>query len=129
MIEPGEARGLVLDALRKSGDPKVPDAPALLVAEASTIRRLPRWATRVGLLQAEDTWWLYVERRRGGVSKPFDPGQVVMDLAAGRYTVETLDVDASEWLGLESAAGGPLVAGLACPARAALLRIRRVTGL
>jgi len=107
----------------------VPDASALLPAETSTIRRLPQWVTRAGVVQAPDTWWLYVERRRRRAAEAFDPGQVVLDLPAGRYSVETLDVDACEWLGLESAAGGPLVAGLACPARAALLRIRRVPGV
>lgn len=123
------ARGLVLDALRAGGETEVPEADDLAAVELSRVRQLPAWVARAGMLRSAGTWWLYVERARDQPAGGFEPGQVVLDLPAGRYEIGTLDVRARRWVALESATGGPVVAGLACPGDAAVLRVRHLAGV
>jgi hypothetical protein len=78
---------------------------------------------RAALLKSARAWWLWCEPRRGRAKD----GQCVLDLPAGRYIVESLDTRSHIWVSCESAAGAPLVIGLAFTGRPVLVSIRRVT--
>lgn len=128
-IDPDIVRSLVLEALRAGAGPEF-EASGLVACDPAIIVRLPAWVTRVGVLQGPEGWWLYVERAAAGDARAPDAGgQILMDVPPGRYAVETFDPSAGEWVGLESAAGGPLVAGLLCRGDAVILRIRRLADL
>jgi hypothetical protein len=74
------------------------------------------------MLIAKDGTWLLVEP--GTQVEKHTPGQFVIDLPAERYMVEIFDLTNRKWISCESAAGGPLVAGLPCTGNPLVIRIR-----
>jgi hypothetical protein len=74
------------------------------------ISHLPGWIKQYRLRHEGQTIWLDLEPETQ--TEDSHPGQMVVDLPPGRYMVEILDTVSGEWISRESAAGGPLVAGL-----------------
>jgi hypothetical protein len=97
-------------ALEKSGKPSGLSLRDLAAADMSIVRHVPEWVGQVGALGGEGMLCLWFEPRASSIET--FPSQVVIDLPPGRYMIDTLDVGASTWYARESAAGGPLVAGL-----------------
>jgi hypothetical protein len=91
-------------------------------ADAAAMRSLPRRVVSVGLAADGEGYWLWLEPAPG--APPESPGQFVLDVPAGRYVVEVFDSEAHCWFSRESAAGGPLVAGVPCRPAALVVRIR-----
>jgi hypothetical protein len=106
--------GPVLDKIRK--------LQRAGIAPRGTIRYLPEWVECCRMLIAEDGTWLLVEA--GTQVEKHMPGQFVIDLPAARYMVEIFDIASRKWISRESAAGGPLVAGLPCTGNTLAIRIR-----
>jgi hypothetical protein len=108
------ARARIKDALeraeRASLRPVPPAAGPLRHVRAPFVRSLPGWVGRFGLLAGPAGYGLWCEPRpgRGGTF----PGQMILDIPRGRYLIDILDAASSTWVSRESAAGGPLVAGL-----------------
>jgi hypothetical protein len=103
-------RSKIRAALEASGFPALIDDKDLAPASPDLIRSLPDWVGRFGILKAPDVLVLWCEAR-AGEGETF-PSQVILDLPPGRYFVDALDVRSRQWISRESAAGGPLVAGL-----------------
>lgn len=91
---------------------------------ARKVGHLPVWVGEVGALEAPGAWCLWCRPRRSP-GETF-PSQVILDLPAGRYMVETLDARTGTWCARESATGGPLVAGLPFTGGPALVVIRTI---
>ena len=113
---------LALAAARES-DASVRIPARFRPADTALLRQAPAWVARAALLKSARAWWLWCEPRRGRARD----GQCVLDLPAGRYIVESLDTRSHTWVSCESAAGAPLVIGLAFTGRPVLAYIRRVT--
>jgi hypothetical protein len=83
----------------------------------------------IGSLRGADSHWFWLERgecaTKGAAGSA---GQIVLKLPAGRYLVDTLDVNRRTWIARESAAGHPLVAGIPAAGDRLLLRVRRISG-
>jgi len=92
-------------------------------ADQALLRQTPAWVARAALVKSARAWWLWCEPRRGRARD----GQCVLDLAVGRYIVESLDTRSHTWVSCESAAGAPLVIGVPFTGRPVLVSIRRVT--
>lgn len=92
----------------------------------SAPRTLPDWVGRFGMAAAREGFFLWCEPRPDA-GETF-PSQVILDLPPGRYLVDILDVSSGRWISRESAAGGPLVAGLPWPGGPALVLVRPVPG-
>lgn len=91
---------------------------------AVVVTQVPRWVKDVAVVRSGRDCLVMITR---DLEMPGETGgQFVADVPAGRYLVETLDIDGASWVSRESAAGNPLVAGLVCPGSAVLLRIRPV---
>ncbi|MDO8834620.1 MAG: hypothetical protein Q7V01_03450 [Vicinamibacterales bacterium] len=95
-------------------------------ADIDAVRVMPTWVARVGVLRSRGAWWLWCEPRKG--ARPTG-GQFVIDVPAGRYTVDILDTRTHAWCSRESAAAAPLVAGLPVTGGAVLVRLRRVSSV
>jgi len=98
------------------------DVERMKRARPSLVRSLPPWVGRFGLLAGSGFYCLWCEPD----SSPAEtfPGQMVLDIPSGRYMVEILDSATALWVSRESAAGGPLVAGLPYTGSSVLVRIR-----
>lgn len=92
------------------------------LANATALRSLPGWAASAGLAADAEGYWLWMEAAPGTALGSV--GQFVLDVSAGRYIVEVFDTEAFRWFSRESAAGGPLVAGVSCRSAALVVRIR-----
>lgn len=88
------------------------------------LEQVPDWAAEAVVVR-EGANYLVVVTRDARHAAPTG-GQFVFAVPAGRYMVETLDIDTATWVSRESAAGGPLVAGLVCPGSSIIVRIRPV---
>jgi hypothetical protein len=103
--------------------------PSGLMLEAVTsaspplVRSVPPWVARMGEFDAGGRRCVWFEPRPSPAETL--PSQIVIDLPTGRYMVDTLDVRASTWCARESAAGGPLVAGLSYVGGPVLLVVTR----
>ena len=95
----------------------------LSAADPALVTTLPRWVSRFGILAGTDGLWLFWCEPRADVHVGF-PSQFVLDLPAGRYQVDTMDITSRSWISRESAQGGPLVAGLPFTGKPALVRVR-----
>lgn len=91
-------------------------------ADLGLVRHWPEWVARAALLRSRSTWWLWCEPRKGARGA----GQIVLNVPDGRYLVDILDTRTHAWFSRESAAGGPLVAGMPATGGAIVARIRRV---
>lgn len=90
----------------------------------AVVTQVPQWVRDLAVVRSGRDYLVLITR---DLEMPGETGgQFVADVPAGRYMVETLDIDHAAWISRESAAGGPLVAGLVCPGAAVLLRIRPV---
>lgn len=113
---------MAMAAARAAGNPAA--IPGTFRAgDPAAVRRWPPWVARAGVLRSRGTWWIWCEPRKGTRQ---GTGQFVMDLPAGRYMIDVMDTRTCEWFSRESAAGGPLVAGLSPAGCPVLVRIRRV---
>lgn len=92
--------------------------------ETGAVRHLPDWVTSCRLRTERRATWIYIEPRLPAADE--ESGQLVIDLPAGRYMIEIMDLETEQWISRESAAGGPLVAGLPCTGHALLVRIARI---
>lgn len=95
---------------------------ALRETDLGLVRRWPAWVARAAVLRSRATWWLWCEPRKGARGA----GQAVLDIPGGRYLVDLLDTRTDAWVSRESAAGGPLVAGLPATGGALVVRVARV---
>lgn len=91
-------------------------------ADAAALTSRPGWAASAELAADAQGYWLWLEPAPG--TPPESLGQFVLDVSAGRYVVEIFDTEALRWFSRESAAGGPLVAGVPCRSAALVVRIR-----
>ena len=122
MVRSAERWESLVDALRRQ--PAV--VPSKESAADGLVRSAPAWAARLHVLPiGPREWWLLWERRSGR-GRPVS-GQFVFAAGPGRYMLDTHDPVTGECLAKESAEGGPIVAGLACPGRAVLVHIRPLT--
>ncbi len=99
--------------------------PSKEPAADGLVRSAPSWAARLHVLPiGPREWWLLWEPRseRG---RPVS-GQFVFAAGPGRYMLDTHDPVTGACIAKESAEGGPIVAGLACPGPAVLVHIRRL---
>ncbi len=100
--------------------------PSKTAGDDDLVRSAPAWAARLHVLPTGPLeWWLLCERRPGrgrAVS-----GQFVFAAGPGRYMLDTHDPVTGACVAKESAEGGPIVAGLACPGPAVLVHIRGLT--
>jgi hypothetical protein len=110
-----------LAAARETGD-RVAIPRSFRDVGIEIVRRWPPWVARAAVLKSRSTWWLWCEPRRG----PRGAGQFVMDVPDGRYFVDVMDTRTHAWCSRESAAGGPLVAGLPATGGALIARVTRV---
>jgi hypothetical protein len=117
-------RPKVVTALGGSGHPIPIDAAGLAAASPELIKSLPGWIGRFGWLESRGSLVLWCEPRPDA-GEAF-PSQIILDLSPGRYFVEILDVASGQWISRESAAGGPLVAGLPRLEGPALVLVRPV---
>jgi len=115
-----EVRSKVGAALASAGE-VVPPA-SLAAAPADLVRSLPGWVGAFGLLEAEGTIYLWCEPRLGA-GESF-PSQLILDVPGGRYFVDALDAGSGDRISRESAAGGPLVAGIPAGGGPILVSIR-----
>jgi hypothetical protein len=97
--------------------------PSKEPAADGLVRSAPTWAARLHVLPiGPGEWWLLCERRSGR-GRPVS-GQFVFAAGPGRYMLDTHDPVTGACIAKESAEGGPIVAGLACPGPAVLVHIR-----
>lgn len=102
------------------------DKPVAPAGSTPLVRELPPWVERHAVVSQEpgESWlWCEASGPGGGAG-----GQMVLDLEEGRYLVDVFDAVTGRCVSLESAAAAPLVAGLSCPGKAVLVRVRRVRG-
>ena len=119
-------RSYVRAALAAAGTPFPFDPSSLAPSEEGLVRTLPSWIGRFAVLRSSDALVLWCEPRRGG-EKTF-PSQIILDVSPGRYFVDALDAASGRWIFRESAAGGPLVAGLPFAGGPILLLVRPFSG-
>jgi hypothetical protein len=110
-----------LAAAREAGD-RTAIPRAFRDVGIDSVRLWPAWVVRAAVLKSRTAWWLWCEPRKGARGG----GQFVMDVPNGRYLVDVMDTRTHAWFSRESAAGGPLVAGLPATGRPVIARIRRV---
>ncbi len=121
-LSESQARRKVVGALALAGSTVHVDVEGLASAPEDLIRRLPTWVGRFGWLESRGIYFLWCELIPS-TDERFS-SQVVLELPAGRYFVEALDADTGSWISRESAAGGPLVAGLPFTGGAVLVLVR-----
>jgi hypothetical protein len=98
----------------------LPSSKAILVETLQV--RLPAWVTRSGLLRDGQNFWLYCAPDSGAVAA--SAGQLLIQLPPGRYLIDSFNIATGTCVARESAAGDPLVAGLAYAPAPILLWIR-----
>jgi hypothetical protein len=101
------------------------DLRRLKAIDRAAIRSLPHWIARAGGLQGTGIYCLWCEPLPAPAGT--FPSQLVLDIPAGRYMVDTFDVSVGTWCGRESAPGGPLVAGVAYTGGPVLLVVRALS--
>jgi len=121
-IPAAEIRRLVAEALAASAVPSAFDPSGLENAPSGLLRSLPSWVGRSGLLGRRDEFVLWCSPRPN--SREPESGQFILGVPSGRYFVEVFDPVASAWISRESAAGGPLVAGLPFTGGPVFARVR-----
>jgi hypothetical protein len=94
-------------------------------AVEDTRLHLPTWVGSRHLLVEGEAIWIYIEPNASASGT--EPGQLVLELPAARYMVEILDIASGTWISRESAAGGPLVAGLPFSKNPQLIRIAKTS--
>ncbi len=113
-------RSKVAGTLASAGEAVPPGS--LAAAPADLVRSLPGWVGAFGLLQAGPAIYLWCEPRLGA-GESF-PSQLILDVPGGRYFVDAFDAGSGDRISRESAAGGPLVAGIPATGSAILVSIR-----
>ena len=93
-------------------------------APASLVSHWPAWVTRAGALIGKGVYCLWCQPHPD--PRETFPSQLILNVPAGRYTVDVLDVSRAAWTSRESASGNPLVAGLPYTAGTLLVWIRLV---
>jgi hypothetical protein len=136
-----ETRRRLAIALDRAGQGAGHPVERLAAGDPGAVATLPTWVAQVGFVEAAADRWLYAARVVGespdasshGATEGapagaavFAAGQFVLRAPVGRYMLDTLDVGTGRWIARESAAGGPIIAGLFCPGNAIFVRIRRV---
>ncbi len=117
-----QVRTRIRKALVAADAPPGCDPRRMRAVPRAAIRGLPEWVLRVGGLRDDTMVCVWCEPRRAPAGT--FPSQVTLDLPAGRYVIDALDAAAGTWFGRESAAGGPLVAGLPYAGGPVLLVVR-----
>ena len=97
---------------------------AVRPAPASLVSHWPAWVTRAGALIGNDVYCLWCQPHPD--PRETFPSQLILNVPAGRYMVDVLDVSRAAWMSRESASGNPLVAGLPYTAGTLLVWIRMV---
>jgi hypothetical protein len=118
----GRTLSLVRSALIPEVLPPGFDLEALTGGHDSLIRSLPAWVKRFGFLAGAGQYCLWCEPR--GAPVDAFPSQVILDIPRGRYLIDIFDTTTRTWMSRESAAAGPLVAGLPYTGHPLLVWIR-----
>jgi hypothetical protein len=100
------------------------DMDAVRPAPASLVSHWPAWVTRAGALVGDGVYCLWCQPHPD--PRETFPSQLILNVPAGQYVVDVLDVSRAAWTSSESAAGKPLVAGLPYTAGDLLVWIRLV---
>lgn len=100
------------------------DMDGVRLAPASLVSHWPAWVTRAGALIGSGVYCLWCQPHPD--PRETFPSQLILNVPAGRYTVDVLDVGRGAWTSSESATGNPLVAGLPYTAGTLLVWIRAV---
>jgi hypothetical protein len=110
----------VIKVLRSAGV----DVPELAAAASAcdAVKKMPSWVTQFSCLADGAHTWLYCEP--GPTLMQSYPSQVMLDIPAGRYFIDTFDTISRACIARESAQAPPLVIGLACTGTSILLWIR-----
>lgn len=100
------------------------DMATVRLAPASLVSHWPAWVTRAGALVGSGVYCLWCQPHPD--PRETFPSQLILNVPAGRYMVDVLDVGRGRWASRESATGNPLVAGLPYTAGTLLVWIRTV---
>jgi hypothetical protein len=100
------------------------DMDAVHQAPASLVSHWPAWVIRAGALVGNGVYCLWCQPHPD--PRETFPSQLILNVPAGRYMVDVLDVSRAAWASRESASGNPLVAGLPYTAGTLLVWIRMV---
>ncbi len=98
------------------------DMEAVRPAPASLVSHWPAWVTRAGALVGNGVYCLWCQPHPD--PRETFPSQLILNVPAGRYMVDVLDVSRGAWMSRDSATGNPLVAGLPYTAGTLLVWIR-----
>ena len=122
-----DAIARVVRTLRElqSGGLALPNLPDTARPDAGLAKEVPPWISHLSLLADGRCAWLFCEPDPGVAHD--QPGQVVLDLPAGRYLIDTFDPASRTCVARESAAAPPLVIGLVHTGTPVLLWIRPIT--
>jgi hypothetical protein len=100
------------------------DMDAVRQAPASLVSHWPAWVTRAGALVGKDVYCLWCQPHPD--PRETFPSQLILNVPAGRYIVDVLDVSRAAWRSSESGTGHPLVVGLPYTSGTLLVWIRLV---
>ena len=95
---------------------------AVHLAPASLVSHWPAWVTRAGALIGSGVYCLWCQPHPD--PRETFPSQLILNVPAGRYLVDVLDVGRAAWTSRETATGNPLVTGLPYTAGTLLVWIR-----
>jgi hypothetical protein len=76
------------------------------------VKHLPDWIEQFGIVAGGGVLWLWIRPVARSEPPSWTARQLVLDVAPGRYVIETLETATREWVARESAAAAPLVIGL-----------------
>lgn len=100
------------------------DMEAVRPAPPSLVSHWPAWVTRAGSLAGKGVYCLWCQPHPD--PRETFPSQLILNVPAGHYQVDVLDVSRAAWVSRESAGGDPLVTGLPYTAGTLLVWIRAV---
>jgi len=113
----------LIETLKREGV-EMAEVSSAASTDAGLVEKLPPWVARYGVLIDGGNAWVYCEPRFG--TRSGQPGQILLRLAFERCLIDSFDAASGACIARESAAGTPLVAGLAFTGRPLLLWIRPI---
>jgi len=123
-MPPDQALASARAALAMVDTPPGCDADSLRAALPSVVSHWPAWVVRAGVFAMRGAYCIWCEPHPA--PQETFPSQLILNVPAGRYVVDVLDVSRRAWAFRESVTGAPLVTGLPYTAGTVLVWIRLV---